>query len=162
MLAAGYAERERIKQEQGNVLLFWFLLSALITSSSALFFPCCVSGLILIIWEQFSNEFHCCCGREFFLLGFLISSFRFWSMYPWIISMKAAEVDKSSTFTASNLRYVVPRYVFPIRTSLRICRLKKKNWKHCHLVFEFTGVGMREIGLWNKKPADKIGFPLKT
>lgn len=39
MLAAGYAERERIKQEQGNVLLFWFLLSALITSSSALFFP---------------------------------------------------------------------------------------------------------------------------
>lgn len=39
MLAAGYAERERIKQEQGNVLLFWFLLSALITSSSVLFFP---------------------------------------------------------------------------------------------------------------------------
>lgn len=25
MLAAGYAERERIKQEQGNVVVFWFL-----------------------------------------------------------------------------------------------------------------------------------------
>lgn len=37
MLAAGYAERERIKQEQGSVLLFWFLLSALFASSSVLF-----------------------------------------------------------------------------------------------------------------------------
>lgn len=42
MLAAGYAERERIKQEQGNVLLFWFLLSALIASSSVLFSLLCI------------------------------------------------------------------------------------------------------------------------
>jgi len=39
MLAAGYAERERIKQDQGNVLLFWFLPSARIRSSSVLLLP---------------------------------------------------------------------------------------------------------------------------
>lgn len=47
MLAAGYAERERIKQEQGNIILVSSVSSY--NKFICSFFPSLVSGLILII-----------------------------------------------------------------------------------------------------------------
>lgn len=164
MLAAGYAERERIKQEQGNVLLFWSFLSALITSSSVLF-SLSVSGLILIIWEQITYGYCCYCFREFLLcqefgLTPLDSDLQTLD-YFWEVC--TSQLKKQIYYQEAPL--CGTKECVPYQKKVKIWRLKK-YFKHCIWCLNSQRAGVHEIGLENKtiflKPVEIIGFTLRT
>lgn len=133
-----------MQKERGSnkskVMCCYFVFFCQLLSQVHLFsFPCCVSGLILIIWKQITYGYCCYCFREFLLWGevWLIPSDSDLQTLLRLFLRRLQNIAKRADILPVSSTIWYQGICLPYQKKLKNLEAKKKIW-NIAFVFEFT------------------------